>query len=167
MAKTKAVQSSRHDAETIELGLRLTVLSGGNCSRASKLMLGEGKTVDDTTLRRWKEDKYSHRYEQLVDEVRRELDESIKDVSSVIAEQAQAVESQMLRELATELHEIPAKEKARAVQALAQAASTHVQIGRLLNEKPTSITETRPPAEIVAELRELGVIEATVEEIPD
>jgi hypothetical protein len=154
----------RHDPETVELGLRLTVLSGGNTSRAASLMLSEGKPVDAKTLARWKDHNHAHRYEQLIDEIRRELDTEIKDTSSVIASQAQAVEAQLIKELGSELHEIPARDKARAVQSLAQTASTHVQIQRLLSEKPTSIVETRPPSEILAELRELGVIEAEVVE---
>jgi hypothetical protein len=156
--------SPRHPPEVVELGLRLTALSGGNCGRAEKLMLNEGHSVDRRTLTRWKTEQHPDRYEQILDEIRRELDDETKDMSKVLASQAQVVEQDMIRELATELHDIPARDKASAVRNLAQAASTHVQIDRLLSEKPTSITETRPPSEIIAELREFGVIEAEVVE---
>lgn len=154
------------DIQVVELGLRLTVLSGGDCSRASKLMGESGHPIDSRTLKKWRDSLYSNRYEQLIEQIREELNTSVKDVSLAIADQAQEVELAMISKLPDKLDSMEGRDLARSVQALAQAGATHIQTNRLLDEKPTSITETRPPAELIAELRELGVIDAEHETLP-
>lgn len=157
--------------EEVELGLRLTVLSGGDTGRAAKLMKNEGHPVDSRTLRKWKDETHALRYEQLVPEIRQQLNESVGDVSLVIAEQAQAVEQDMLKELAGKINGMEGKELARGVSDLARASNTHIATNRLLNDKPTSITRAETSDERVTEalaaLKDLDLIEGTATEIDE
>lgn len=152
------------DYETVELGLRCIVLSGGNTARAERKMLAHGTPVDKRTLRTWMEETHAARYEQLLAEIRAELDTSIADTSKALADEFQEIEMDMARELKDKLVDMEGRDLARSIQALAQAGATHIQTERLLTDKPTSIHEIRAPGEILADLRDLGVVDAEVVE---
>lgn len=152
--------------EEIELGLRTLVLTGGNAAAAARRLasMEDPRPIDRRTLQHWKEDRFAHRYEQLVAEIRADLTTNVADQAMGLAEEVAEVEAELIRETRAKLKDIPAQHLARSALALAQVRSTNVQTARLLREQPTQISEIRDPAEILAELRDLKVIDAEVVE---
>lgn len=167
MEHAEIVQSNRmqYDVETVELALRVIVLNGGNCSRAARQLLNHGYDIGRRTLTHWKDETHATRYEQVLAEVRAELDKSVADTSMAIADESQEVTALMVRDLKEKFVDMEARDLARSVQALAQASATQVQTARLLKDQPTSINELRPPSEILADLKDAGIIEGTAQEV--
>ena len=151
----------------VEVGLRLLVLSGGDESRAARLMASEGRPVDPRTLRSWRDERYAQRYSALTHEIANDISLETASRSMELAGMAQSVEEDMIREAQHKLKDIPARDLARSALAMAQIGETHTKTSRLLRDQPTSITEVRDVSEIMAELKHLEVIEGTAEEVED
>ena len=149
-----------------QLGMRCLALCGGNTTRAAKQMEQAGRPVPKDTLRDWKD---KPRYQEVLTEMRAEIGEQTANEASEIAGLATQVEKKLIEGLQNSLHDLEARELANAALKMAQAKEINVRTSRLLRDQPDSITEIRDPADILAELRHLGLvadsIPSTAEEV--
>lgn len=148
----------KYSEHEVELGLATLALSGGNTGRAEKVLASKGISIPRQTLREWMEVTYPERYTATLSNMRDKVGEQVASESMEIAAMTTVVERDMVARLQRELHDVPADKLAAAVQKLAQAKEQNARTARLLRDQPTSVTEIRDPAEIIAELKSLGVI---------
>jgi hypothetical protein len=161
----------RHPRDYTELdvaiGLRALALYGGNTAKAARALLADGRAISEKTLRSWRDGQYAVQYEDLVYELRQSIGQKVSDEAMEIAAQASEVETALISATQANLHDIPAKDLAKAALNMAQIKRTNVETARLLRNEPTQITENRSVDDSLAELRSLGVIEVEAEEVGD
>lgn len=143
----------------VATGLRVLALYGGNASKASRALIAEGRPIPESTLLSWRNEKYAVQYEDLVYEMRQSIGQKVSDESMEIAAKATEVESALIAATQANLHDIPAKDLAKAALNMAQIKRTNIESARLLRNEPTQITEVRNVDESLEELKSLGVID--------
>jgi hypothetical protein len=160
MAARKNPGFNRHPVENVKLGLRVLAKVGGDAGRAA-MILASDETIAHPpgrqTLNRWKI-RYAQPYHQLFEEERASVDNWAADTAREIAIKAQAGSEQLVDRTIERIDEIEPKDLARSAYNLTQVSAEQVKTGRLLEEKPTQITEVRNPNEIIQELEALGVV---------
>lgn len=149
----------------VAVGLRALALYGGNAAKAARALVSDGRPISEKTLRNWRDGKYAVQYEDLVYELRQSIGQKVSDEAMEIAAQASEVETALISATQANLHDIPAKDLAKAALNMAQIKRTNVETARLLRNEPTQITEHRSVDDSLAELRSLGVIEVEAEEV--
>jgi hypothetical protein len=148
--------------------LRTLALYGGSYSRASTALQAQGLPIPASRLKSWREDRYPVEYEDTVYRLRESIGSQVSDGAMEVAANAQALSAKMIDRLQTELHDVPAKELAKAALNMAQTSRTNIEVARLLRNEPTSIQEVRSVDETLDVLRDLDVLdvpEADVEEV--
>jgi hypothetical protein len=151
----------------VAAGLRALALYGGNAERAARALAESGPPIAAKTLRQWKRGKYAVQYEEIVYELRQTIGHKVSDDAMEVAAAASEVEAQLISETKAQLHDIPAKDLAKAALNMAQIKRTNIESARLLRNEPTQITEHRSVDESIEELRALGVIEVDAEEVEE
>jgi hypothetical protein len=149
----------------VATGLRAMALYGGNAQKASRALTAEGRPIPAKTLKQWRDGRYAVQYEDMVYELRQSIGQKVSDEAMEIAAQATEVETALIAATQANLHDIPAKDLAKAALNMAQIKRTNVETARLLRNEPTQIVENRSVQDSLEELRSLGVIEVEVEEI--
>jgi hypothetical protein len=159
--------SSPRDYSELDIatGLRALALYGGNAAKASRALLSDGRPIPEKTLCSWRDGKYAVQYEELVYELRQSIGQKVSDDAMEVAVQASEVETALIAATQANLHDIPAKDLAKAALNMAQLKKTNIEAARLLRNEPTQITETRNVYESLEELKSLGVIDVEAEEI--
>ena len=104
---------------------------------------------------------YIERRQQL----RERIGSQVSDGAMEVADNAQQLSQEMITRLKGELHDVPAKELAKAALNMAQTSRTNIEVARLLRNEPTSIAEVRSVDETLDVLRDLDVIDVEVEEV--
>lgn len=153
---SKAVEYSEKDRQ---LGMRCLALAGGSPTRAQRQMEAAGRPVPRETLRDWKE---TADYQLVLSDMRKEIGEQTANEASEIAGLATQVERSLIENLQGSLHDLEAREMANAALKVAQVKEINVRTSRLLRDQPDSITEIRDPADILAELKHLGLVKDSV-----
>lgn len=151
----------------VATGLRALALYGGNAQKASKALTAEGRPIPAKTLTNWRNGKYAVQYEDLVHDMRQAIGQKVSDDAMEVAAAASEVEAKLIAETQAQLHDIPAKDLAKAALNMSQIKRTNIESARLLRNEPTQITETRNVDESLEELRALGVIDVEAEEIEE
>jgi len=95
--------------------------------------------------------------------MRKEIGEQTANEASEIAGLATQVERSLIENLQDSLHDLEAREMANAALKVAQVKEINVRTSRLLRDQPDSITEIRDPADILAELKHLGLVKNSVD----
>jgi hypothetical protein len=149
----------------VATGLRTLALYGGNSAKASRALLSQGRPIPEKTLRDWRDGKYAVQYEDLVYDLRQSIGQKVSDEAMEIAAQATEVETALISATQANLHDIPAKDLAKAALNMAQIKKTNIEAARLLRNEPTQIVENRSVYESLEELKALGVIDVEAEEI--
>jgi hypothetical protein len=147
----------QHSEETVQLGLRVLALCGGQAAQASRLLASQGYEIHRNTLTGWKNRTYAHRYLEMLHEHRQEISARTADMAMELAGRAQSVSAQLIEKTEERIDEIPPKDLARSALAATQVTAEQTRTGRLLREQPVSITEIRDPREIIAELKAEGI----------
>jgi len=147
----------QYPEETVQLGLRVLALCGGQAAQASKLLASEGYEIHRNTLTGWKNRAYAHRYLEMLHEHRQEISARTADMAMELAGRAQTVSAQLIEKTEEKIDEIPPKDLARSALAATQVTAEQTRTSRLLREQPTNISAVRDPAEIIAELKALGI----------
>ena len=151
----------------VATGLRALALYGGNAQKAAKALLAEGRPIPAKTLTQWRNGKHAVEYEDIVHELRQAIGQKVSDEAMEVAAAASEVEAELIAETKAQLHDIPAKDLAKAALNMSQIKRTNIESARLLRNEPTQITETRNVDESIEELRSLGVIDVEAEEIEE
>lgn len=146
-------------------GLRVLALYGGNYKRAEAALKAQGLPISNDTLKVWRTEKYPVEYEDIVYRLRETIGQQVSDGAMEVADSAQQLSSEMIARLQENLHEVPAKELAKAALNMAQTSRTNVEVARLLRNEPTSIQEVRSVDESLDVLRDLDVIDVEAEEV--
>lgn len=162
MAQTEIEKPNDYTQIDVGMGLRALALYGGNYARASRALTADGRPIPPKLLKTWREDTYAIEYEAVVYELREKIGSQVSDGAMEVAVSAQELSAQMVAQLQENLHEVPAKELAKAALNMAQVSRTNVEVGRLLRNEPTSITEVRSVDESLAALEDLDVIDVEV-----
>lgn len=165
MAKSEIEKPSDFTQIDIAQALRTLALYGGSYTRAARALTSEGRPVPADRLKRWREDQYAVEYEDIVYELREKIGSQVSDGAMEVAAGAQELSAKMVARLQNELHDVPAKELAKAALNMAQTSRTNIEVARLLRNEPTSINEVRSVDETLATLRDLDVIDVTAEEV--
>jgi hypothetical protein len=160
-------KGTRYPDESIQLGLRVLALCGGQAAQASRLLASEGYEIPRNTLTGWKNRRYSHRYAEMLHEHRQEIGERTADLAMELAGRAQTVSAELVEKTHDKADAIEPKDLARSALALTQVSAEQVRTGRLLRDLPTGITEVRDPREIVRELQALDVVKLEQENAID
>lgn len=148
----------------VELGLRLMILNGGNATLTAKMLKEQGIRASKASLLKWRSTLFPRLYRKLMTEMGREVGEEIAGRAYERAIQADKAEEAYLAKAEEKLDEVPAKDLAKSVQALAMAKEKNVSVGRLLKEQPTSIEKVDINASI-ATLERLKVVQPAEEVI--
>jgi hypothetical protein len=165
MAEKEITRANDYTQLDVAKALRALALYGGNAARASKALTAEGLPVPVPTLEQWRSTTYPVEYEQIVYELRQKIGSQVSDGAMEVAVDAQQLSAEMIARLQRELHEVPAKELAKAALNMAQTSRTNIEVARLLRNEPTSITEVRSVDETLDVLRDLDVIDVEAEEL--
>lgn len=150
--------TGRYSAEEREIALRLLATNGGNIQRTSQQLAHTGRAVDETALKHWRDVQHARRYAELCVEVAHDVAANTAGEAMEIAADASKAEREYIAAAQRKIDEVPARDLAKAAQALASAKMTNVQSARLLREQPTQIQETRDIATLVGILQREGVL---------
>jgi hypothetical protein len=167
LEKRRPKSPSDYSELDVAVALRALALYGGNSGKAARALAAEGRPIPSKTLQNWRDGKYAVQYEDLVYELRQSIGQKVSDEAMEIAAQASEVETALIAATQANLHDIPAKDLAKAALNMAQIKRTNIESARLLRNEPTQITENRSVDDSLAELRSLGVIEVEAEEVGD
>jgi hypothetical protein len=165
MSETSITSASDYTQVEVAQALRTLALYGGSESRAARALASEGLPIPKETLALWRSERYPVEYEDIVYRLRESIGSQVSDGAMEVASNAQALSAQMIDRLQAELHEVPAKELAKAALNMAQTSRTNVEVARLLRNEPTSIQEVRSVDETLDVLADLDVIDVEAEEV--
>ena len=143
--------------ETVELALRVMAEAGGNSVAAHARLEAEfGAALERVpkadTLHDWRTKQYPVRYRAIVNENDVVLEDIVKAqlrTSQVLAGQLQTAALEQLRD---RISAVPAERLSGAVRDLATSRAIDLDKLRLLEDKPTQITETRGAPELLRDI---------------
>lgn len=154
---TRSALYGRNEAETIEMARIMVVTCGENYDEARRRMKAEhGVKVHRTTLKKWC-DADPIRFQ----EIRRELAPKIEtELTHDMLENARKItiaERIAIEKAQVKLENDEDNDPARVGRDLSQMRSQGLEKRALMEGKPTQITASRSPDEIVRALEALGV----------
>lgn len=143
----------------VDGALRLLAMTGGSPQKAVELLAAEGVSVDKETIRRWRDVSFPRRYLQIRQDLGRHISEEVAGRALERALQADEAQALYIEAAVENLNRVPPAHLAKSALALAQAKASDIEKAQTLRGLPNEIVETRDPAELVAILERLGVVE--------
>ncbi len=169
-ARALASKNQRHftEAET-ETALMAVVAWGGNAAAAQRYLAAEKDIeISVTTLCDWKR-RYAIRYDEIREKYSGQLEEQLGHEFREGAMEALGVQRMAVGRARERLESGEEADPARAAANLARVAQSNVDKLMTMTSRPSKITESRNPEEIIRALVGLGVIKVGAEaaEIPE
>lgn len=157
-----------YPAETVELALRVLAEAGGNCSAASARLANDFPDVvvpGTRALLNWRNVQYPVRYRTIVNENDLVLEEIVKSQLRTSQVLAGSIQTQALESLSEKVSTISAERLGGTIRDLATARAIDLDKLRLLEDKPTQITESRGAPELLREIAgRVGLLDEDVQD---
>jgi hypothetical protein len=150
----------------VERGLVALSLCDGNSKRAARVLATQDLSIDPSTLRKWRTQRPDD-YERVQALVLPRVKAQTAELHADFAKRAIEVNAKVLDKLEREYDEISPRELPGAVRNLSTTAGIHEDKAANLRGDPTTVIEHRSYKEVVAKLKQMGVIEGDAEEMPD
>lgn len=144
---------------TVDVSLKLLAFNGGVVAKTVRMLADEGIDVNRETLRRWREDSFPRRYQQIRSELAQDVSEDVAGRALERALEADDATHAYLKAAKDKIDLVSPTHLAKNAAALAQATAQSVQTAQLLRDRPTAILESRSLGELVGTLEKLGVAE--------
>lgn len=160
----------RYTLEDIERGLWTLALNAGREDAAVEALKAQGHNIPKGTLGSWARRDHVERYEEIKQEASHQIAQRVAAQAEQFMLAAGEVEMLALQKLKGEIEQdqIEGKDLAGALRNVSTSkALNNDKISAPIRGRPTQITEHRDAAQIVAELKKLGVVvEGTAQELP-
>jgi hypothetical protein len=157
--------------ETVQLALRVMAEAGGNSRIAHERLTHEfaehiERLPAENTINYWRTTAYPQRYRQIVNEHDGQLEDIVKAQLRTSQIQAGEVQAQAIQRLSDNVNNLPIDKLSTVTRDLATSRAIDLDKLRLLEDKPTLITETRDAPEILHSLAQrLNIIDSTAVEL--
>jgi hypothetical protein len=144
------------DAE-IDAALRTLILTG-SVAKASRTLIESGLQFSEQQLRHWRDHAFANRHYRLRRELANDVGEEVAGRAMEQALQEDEAERLFVERALDRLDEIPTRDLAASARNMAQAKALDVTKAQLLRDRPTEIKETRSVPELLAVLKDAGVL---------
>lgn len=148
-----------HSEEHVTAGLVAVAANAGNCAAAARSITMEehGFTVSAGTLSIWVNDVHSNRYLDIRDKYREQLEQQLANKQTDAAAQATETALLAIEKAKTRLELGKDDDPAKTAANLSTAADKMMRGSLTLQNRPSTIKETRNPIEMMRSLIGRGV----------
>jgi hypothetical protein len=156
--------TNKHSPEDIDAALLAFAATGGNASRASRLLKERGIDVSTSTVTKWAERTYPDRYMQIAATHGAELDRVLAEQARGIAMRASEVERLAIDNTEEALKAGEVKDPSAVARNMSVTKGIAVDKTLVLTGRPAQIVEHRSAADLIKKLEKLGIVDSTAVE---
>lgn len=156
------IERSHYMPEEIERGLLELAITGGRPVLAIRRLEASGQLPDglnEGTLRYWRDQSHSERYQELATQHARRVEDTITQQARETALLAAEVERQAIEATAVQIATGQIKDASTAARNLSTVKGINVDKLLTLTGRPTQITHTLSAEEVLRELAMDGTVE--------